>query len=209
MKRCARRLALSLATLVATLGCLGALTSATASADQSEFCAGYSGCSIAPYTTHNYQDHAQTSWWSMFAGINCTNYAAYVESQVYGVATPAHLLGDADQWAANALAQGVAVNHTPAVGAVAAWGGNAPGMTGYGHVAVVEAVGPDNSYIDISQSGMGSTQDGFSWEQINVGSDSWEPWPSSFIHFTATKPPPPTPKPGLHGAGFAYTIPGV
>ena len=92
----------------------------------------------------------------MYPGINCTNYAAFVESQVYGVPTPGVLMGDAYQWADRAAEAGIPVDDTPTVGSVAVWGADAPGMGGYGHVAVVESVGPDGSYIDVSQSGMGT-----------------------------------------------------
>ncbi len=200
-----RRAAIFLTVLTATIFAAG-LRSTAARADGGPLlCAGYAGCSTAGFTTHGYPLHEWAMWWRMYAGDNCTNYAAYVESQVFGVSDPGYLLGNAYQWAGNAAAHGVPVDSTPSVGAVAVWGPGSTGMTGYGHVAIVEAVGPDNSYIDVSQSGMGDTADGYNWERIYPGGSAWESWPQSFIHFPGTNipkpvqpkptPPPPPPPP--------------
>lgn len=158
-------------------------------------CSGYTACSTDGFTTNGYAANEKTSWWRMYPGNNCTNYVAYVESQVFGVTEPTYLLGNADQWAANAGANGVPVDDTPTVGAVAFWGANTVGMKRYGHVAIVEAVGPNNSYIDVSQSGMGKSDDGYDWERIYAGSTTWEPWPNSFIHFPGANIPQPQAKP--------------
>jgi surface antigen len=160
--------------------------SGVARADNSLICSGYAPCNGPGLTTHGYQNAAGQSWWSMYPGINCTNYAAYVESQIYGVPTPGLLLGDADQWSGRAAGAGIPVDETPTVGAVAVWGADANGMGGYGHVAVVEAIGPDGSYVDVSQSGMGAANDGYSWERVYRDGSSWESWPSSFIHFAGS-----------------------
>lgn len=184
------------ATLLAVAAALCALTlcfTGSARADDPLLCAGYAPCNAPGYTTHGYEYAAEQSWWSMYAGINCTNYAAFVESQVYQVPTPGLLLGDADQWGERAAEAGIPVDDTPTVGSVAVWGADAPGMGGYGHVGVVESVAPDGSYIDVSQSGMGSADDGYSWERVYRGGGSWESWPTSFIHFS--------------GAGIPTTLP--
>jgi surface antigen len=181
--------------------------STSARGDGFELCAGYSGCSTGSYTTNGYQNAAGQSWWRMYAGINCTNYAAYVESQVYGVPAPPVLLGNAYQWAASAASAGIPVNQTPTVGSVAVWAADAPGMGGLGHVAVVEAVGPHDSYIEVSQSGMGTATDGYEWEQISRGA-SWEPWPSSFIHFQGPAVPGTLPPPGQRVGGAQLTLAG-
>jgi surface antigen len=187
---------------VAALLCAATLLfAASARADPSLLCAGYSGCTAPGLTTHGYQTAADRSWWSMYPGINCTNYAAYVESQVYGVPTPGILLGDADQWSARAAQAGIPVDQTPSVGSVAVWGADAPGMGGYGHVAVVESIGPDGSYIDVSQSGMGSGSDGFTWERVYRDGASWESWPSSFVHFAGSGSSTSLPPAGSRGPG--------
>jgi surface antigen len=188
----ARRTAVLLAVLTTTLVGFGLSSAAAARAEGFDLCAGYSACSTGSFTTHDYQDHADTSWWRMFPGDNCTNYAAYVESQVFGVTEPTYLLGDAYQWAPNAAANGVPVNGTPSVGAVAYWRSRTPGMGRDGHVGIVEAVAPDGSYIDVSESGMGKANNGYDWERIYQNTPSWEPWPDSFIHFPGTDIPQPS-----------------
>jgi surface antigen len=159
-----------------------AATPATAS---TVVCAGWSGCDASGHSSHGYGTHEGTMFWRMYPGNNCTNYAAYAETAAFGVAEPSYLLGDAGQWAANAAAHGVPVNGTPSVGAVAEWDGGAPGMGSAGHVAVVEQVGPDDSYIVISQQAIGSDPDGYDWTKISAGAPAsqWQEWPDHFIHF--------------------------
>jgi surface antigen len=170
----------------ATLCALTLWFAGAARADDSLLCAGYSPCNVGAYTTHGYPAAADQSWWSMYPGVNCTNYAAFVESQVYGVPSPGVLLGDAYEWGQRAAETGTPVDQTPTVGAVAVWGSDAAGMGGYGHVGVVESIGPNGTYIDVSQSGMGSADNGFSWERVYRNGSAWESWPSSFIHFAGS-----------------------
>jgi surface antigen len=207
---CASRgTALLLTVLAATLAGLGLCSAVAAHADGLELCAGYATCAASGFTTHDYEYSAADSWWSMYAGDNCTNYAAYVESQVYGVPTPDYLLGDGGQWGERAALEGVPVDGTPSVGAVAVWDANTPGMGGYGHVGVVEAVAADGSSIEVSQSGMGTADDGFDWQQISKDSPAWEPWPSSFIHFTGPAVPDTLPQAGQGIAGAQIAVPGA
>jgi surface antigen len=147
-------------------------------------CEGWVNCTKGGYPSYGYQVHAATAYWRMYPGNDCTNYTAYVESTVYGVAPPGYLLGNAGQWPASAAAHGVVVNNTPSVGAVAEWDGGTVGMGSLGHVGVVEQVGPKNSYIVVSQQGLIGT-DGYQWTQINAGypATQWQEWPSHFIHF--------------------------
>ncbi|MGD0082404.1 MAG: CHAP domain-containing protein [Acidimicrobiales bacterium] len=154
-----------------------------ATASSSVLCEGYGGCSTGSYTSHDYAAHSSTSYWNMTAGDECTNYVAYVESAVYKVATPDYFLGNADEWPANVSAHGVTVNHVPSVGAVAEWGAYAPGLGAEGHVAIVEAVGPSDSWIDISQQHIDSDTDGYNWTRIGSGTTEWQSWPDNFIHF--------------------------
>jgi surface antigen len=160
-------------------------SSVAEAATSTRLCNGYSACSASPYTTHGYQNASSTRYWGMDPGDECTNYAAYVESTVYGVGTPSYSLGNAGDWATNAASHGVSVNSTPTVGAVAEWNADDYGMQPVGHVAVVEAVGPNNSYIVVSQQNIVTDTDGYDWEQIdsNQPSTAWEPWPDKFIHF--------------------------
>jgi surface antigen len=183
-----RRTVLSLAILSAALVCLGTFSVCRAqAADTSELCSGYAGCSIDGFTTNGYQNAADQMWWSMYPGVNCTNYVAYVESHVYGVASPDSLLGDGGDWGFNAAAEGLPVNGTPTDGSVAVW--DMGSGIAQGHVAIVQAIGPHDRYIVVSQSGMWGDDDGFDWQRIDRSGGSWEPWPSSFIHFTGTRMP--------------------
>ncbi len=102
---------------------------------------------------------------------------------------PSVELGNGGQWGYRAAEAGIPVDQTPSVGSVAVWDGATTGMGADGHVAVVEAVAPDDSYIEVSQSGMGTANDGFNWERIYRGGGSWEAWPNSFIHFSGTAVP--------------------
>jgi CHAP domain len=175
------------AALLATLTCLLACSSG-ARASGTRVCDGYAACTAAGFPSHDYGGHAETSYWLMSAGDECTNYAAYVEQTQYGVAAPKYILGDGGAWATTAAAHGVAVDGTPTIGAVAEWDDGTDGIGGPGHVAVVEAVGRVGdriNWIDISQQHIDSDADGYDWERIYARSSpsTWEPWPSHFIHF--------------------------
>jgi surface antigen len=183
-----RRTALFFTVLCAAFVCIGAISACRAqAADTSQLCSGYAACSIDGFTTNGYQTAENESWWQMFAGVNCTNYVAYVESQLYDVAAPDSLLGDGGDWGYNAAALGVPVDNTPTVGSVAVWdmGSGIP----QGHVAIVQSVGPHGRYIVVSQSGMWGDTDGFAWQRVDRVGGSWEPWPSSFIHFSGSHMP--------------------
>jgi hypothetical protein len=121
----------------------------------------------------------------MTPGNQCTNYAAFVEATVYHVKEPSFLLGDGGQWAATAAAHGIVVNGRPSVGAVAEWNAGAPGIGGFGHVAIVEEVGPHDSYIAVSQQDMAGAANYYDWTMIRAHSTAnlWQQWPSHFIHF--------------------------
>jgi surface antigen len=150
-----------------------------------ELCTGWLRCTRHGYPSYDYQARGWRSYWRMSAGDECTNYVAYVESTVYHVRTPRYLLGDGGQWAATAAAHGVLVNHTPSVGAVAEWADGSFGICAAGHVAVVEAVGPRDRYILISQQHIAAERDDYDWTKIKAHhpADEWQEWPSYFIHF--------------------------
>lgn len=186
MKRRLRWWDLSVAVAALLTLALLPITTSTASAvgTPSTLCSGYQGCAQGNFTTHGYQNASGESYWTMYAGNNCTNYVAYVESKAFEVPSPTYSLGNAGQWAAAAAQHNVVVNHTPSVGAVAEWAGGSPGIPAPGHVAVVEEVGPSDSYIVISQQHMIGA-DGYDWVRImrsNSG-NQWEEWPTNFIHF--------------------------
>ncbi|HWF81566.1 MAG TPA: CHAP domain-containing protein [Streptosporangiaceae bacterium] len=156
-----------------------------ASLPSRELCTGWLRCTRHGYPSYKYQARGWRSYWRMSPGDQCTNYVAYVESTVYHVKAPRYLLGDGGQWAATAAAHGVLVNHTPSVGAVAEWTPGSFGIGAVGHVAVVEAVGPHDSYILISQQHIAAERNDFDWTKIRAHypADEWQEWPSYFIHF--------------------------
>jgi surface antigen len=167
-----------------TLALAPLATAASAAGTPSTLCSGYAGCTQGSFSTHGYQNASGTSYWTMYAGNNCTNYVAYVESTTFRVPTPTYDLGNGSQWAAAASEHGVVVNNVPSVGAVAVWTGAMSGMPASGHVAVVEAVGPRDAYVVISQQHMIGA-DGYDWVRItrNPSGNAWQDWPTRFIHF--------------------------
>ena len=184
--------------LTATLVAMGIGTSmaspASAQPSAGPLCEGFSACSVAPFTTHNFQYAYKTSYWGMpsdqetapgGAWANCTNYVAFVESEVYGVPAPKQALPiNAMDWATGARANGFTVNQNPTVGSVAEWGPDLPVIGADGHVAIVEAVGPNDSYIVVSQDNWHSDTDYYGWAVILPDtSGQGEPWPDNFIHF--------------------------
>jgi len=154
-------------------------------------------CSVAPYTTHNFQNEYTTSYWGMppdqdtapnGVWANCTNYVAFVESTAYGVPTPNPALPvNATNWAQGAQKDGFTVNQTPTVGSVAQWYANDNNKVigADGHVAIVEQVGPDDSYIVVSQDNWHTDTGYYGWAKILNEPDTpgAEPWPDNFIHF--------------------------
>ena len=180
-----------------------------AAASASRLCNGYSACSVSPYSTHGYQNSSTTQYWGMDPGNECTNYAAFVESTVYGVPTPGYSLGNGGDWATNAENNGVTVNSTPSVGSVAEWNANDYGMGPDGHVAIVEKVGPNHSYIEVSQQNIVTDTDSYDWEKINstAPSNAWEPWPDNFIHFSGSGVPPPGPPTVTNFTASPSTLP--
>jgi surface antigen len=154
-------------------------------------------CSVAPYTTHNFQNEYKTSYWGMppdqdtapnGVWANCTNYVAFVESTVYSVPAPNPALPvNATDWAKGAQEDGFTVNQTPTVGSVAQWYANDNNKVigKDGHVAIVEEVGPDDSYIVVSQDNWHTDTGYYGWAKIFNEPDTpgAEPWPDNFIHF--------------------------
>lgn len=118
---------------------------------------------------------AGTSYWTMAAGNNCTNYVAWRLIQD-GMPRNITWLHNASEWAREARAHKVPVNQRPAVGAVAQWDAGSPG-SGPGHVAYVEAIG--NGWILVSEDNYASGP-----RHLEVFREGTPQWPSHFIHFT-------------------------
>jgi surface antigen len=141
---------------------------APALAAGTHLCDGYKGCADAGMTSAGYAAVNDKSYWRMYSGHNCTNYAAY-RMILSGMANvrPWSGGGNATYWGVN-LPE--ITDDTPRVGAIAWWNDGGPG-----HVAYVEKV-ISSSEIIISQDSWGGD---FSWARVVKS----ERWPAGFIHF--------------------------
>ena len=137
-------------------------------------CTGYVGCADAGYSHAGYRTAADTMWWRMYTGHNCTNYAAYRMVKT-GLPNerPWSGGGNASEWG---LKMSAITDGVPIVGAVAWWRANAPGTGSSGHVAYVEQV-VSSTVIVISEDSWGGD---FHWRTIRKADGRW---PSGFIHF--------------------------
>ncbi len=145
------------------------LTSSTAKKP----CTGYGFTCDPAYGRVAYQ-----SYWSMYAGHNCTNYVAWRLIQE-GVKGDHSTLGNAADWSVNAKSNGAIVDQTPTVGAVAQWESGASGLSWAGHVAIVEKVTAKSITI---------TEDNYSSGPLRtrvITKGSYE-WPSNFLHFSTS-----------------------
>jgi len=145
---------------------------APASAASRYLCTGYSACANAGFGNHGYSAKNGKSYWRMYGGHNCTNYAAYLMVKA----------GRSSErpWTGNGNANGWGVgmkkitDKTPAVGSVAWWDTGSAG-----HVAYVEAV-ISSTEIIVSEDNWGGD---FDWRVITKDSG----WPKGFIHFKDSK----------------------
>lgn len=161
--------------LIAVVGVFSAGGSATASA--SYLCTGYAGCASAGYSNSGYEAASGTSYWGMYPGHNCTNYAAWRLMQNGVDASYLQGQGNAYQWSGVAAGHGIVTDNTPRVGDIAWWDSNTEGAGPDGHVAYVEQVG--YGYIVTSEDNYGGD---FDWTQRTPGSY----YPGGFIHFGGT-----------------------
>ena len=145
------------------------LVPATADADYSMLCSGYSSCANAGRSHFDYPSNDHKSYWAMYTGRNCTNYVAYRLVTTNGMPNvrPNAKVGNARDWG---TAMSSITDSTPTRGSVAWWG-----RTG-NHVAYVEEVVSPTEII-VSESNWGSD---FSWRRITK---SGRGWPDGFIHF--------------------------
>ena len=148
-------------------------------------CTGYVACAGAGYSHFGYRTAGSAMYWRMYAGHNCTNYAAYrmVRSGLPNV-RPWTGGGNASEWG---LKKAGITDAVPTVGSIAWWRANAPGTGSSGHVAYVEEV-VSSTEIVISEDSWGGD---FHWRTIRKVDGRW---PSGFIHFndqTVTNVAPP------------------
>ena len=120
-----------------------------------------------------------TSYWGMYPGHNCTNYAAYRLVKNGIDASYLRGQGNAYQWGSVARSHSIAVDGTPRVGDIAWWDSNSGGSGSTGHVAYVEQVGA--GFIVTSEDNFGGY---FHWVKLTPGGY----YPTGFIHFGGTPP---------------------
>lgn len=130
-----------------------------------------------------YTKVADASYWTMAPDHNCTNYVAWRLISA-GMRPNIKWLHNASEWAREARAKDIQVDHIPEVGAVAQWNAGSPGSYS-GHVAYVEAVG--EGWILISEDNYASGP-----RKVEVVRPGTPRWPSNFIHFITPRVTPPT-----------------
>lgn len=175
--------------LLALVSLAGPLAS-PAMARYTTLCWGYKACSELSMTASGYAQVSKTMYWRMYAGHNCTNYAAYrmVKSGLPNT-RPWSGSGNAENWG-RAMAH--ITDQTPTVGAIAWWRANVWPAGSAGHVAYVEKVISPTEII-VSQDSWGGD---FSWARVTKdGTTEGSGWPNGFIHFNdinLTNSVPPT-----------------
>ena len=152
-----------------------ALLAVPSTADASTLlCTSYASCRDAGMSDRGYQDNQGNSYWNMYTGTNCTNYAAYRLVATNGMPNvrPKSGVGNARDWGSTMAS---ITDDRPVVGSIAWWGR----ASGGNHVAYVERVVSADEII-ISESNYGRA---FDWRRVTSGSG----WPDGFIHFADPK----------------------
>lgn len=155
----------------------------------SYLCMGYQACREAGMGNAGYAAANDKMYWRMYAGHNCTNYAAYrmIRSGMPNE-RPWSGGGNATYWGTSMSS---ITDGTPRVGAVAWWKANTGPAGSSGHVAYVERVVSADEIV-ISQDSWGGD---FSWAVVTRSSGNW---PSGFVHFN-DKPLTNTQEPAITG----------
>jgi surface antigen len=156
------------AALLAVVASLLVLPAAPASADTTILCRGFADCQAKGYGNAGYSGSYTQMWWRMYAGHNCTNYAAYrIVKAGMSTTRPWDGSGNASNWGVALAGQ---TDQTPMVGAIAWWRDR-------GHVQVVERV-VNKDWIVVSEDHWGGD---FDWAVVRRNSDGSN-WPDGFIH---------------------------
>ena len=150
------------------------MSARSASASVTTLCKGTVACAKAGMGDGGYAFNSRTMYWRMYAGHNCTNYAAY---RIVGSGLP-----NVRPWTGggNATYWGTSMSRitdtTPRVGSIAWWRAGVRPAGSAGHVAYVEKVVSADEII-VSQDSWGGD---FSWARITRSGGGW---PSGFVHF--------------------------
>lgn len=169
------RLPVLVGTVLALVLGLGAAPAAEASS--TVLCTGTAKCRSLGMGDGGFARVRNQMHWRMYAGHNCTNYAAW-RMIADGAPTerPWSGSGMAGEW--GKLNRKI-LTRTPTVGSVAWWES--------GHVAYVERVESDDQIV-VSEDSW--SQKKFSWRRITVGRS----WPTGFLHFIPSTRPKTVPK---------------
>jgi surface antigen len=143
-------------------------------ASSTYLCQGYQGCEAAGYGNAGYRQASSTMYWRMYAGHNCTNYAAYrlIQSGMPDV-RPWEGSGNASNWG---VAMASITDQVPTVGSIAWYKPHVTPAGSAGHVAYVEQVISETEIV-VSEDYWGGD---FYWRRITKSGGGW---PSGFIHF--------------------------
>jgi len=171
--RALRALALTLAAAVVVIVGVAFTPAPSADAASYQYCKGYSNCAKQSKSNHSYSSKKHKSYWGMYAGHNCTNYASYmmVKAGASSKRPAALTSGMGYGWGTSFKDK---TDKSPAMGSIAWWGKNKGGYGSTGHVAYVERV-VSSSEIIVSEEG----SRGFRWRKVTKGGVGW---PTGFIH---------------------------
>ena len=174
MRPVVRAAKLSTAVLALLLLVMPSTTGRISLVSSTYLCSGYQGCAAAGYGDAGYRAASSTMYWRMYAGHNCTNYAAYrlIQSGMPDV-RPWEGSGNASNWG---VAMASITDQVPTVGSIAWYKPHVTPAGSAGHVAYVEQVVSDTEII-VSEDYWGGD---FYWRRITKSGGGW---PSGFIHF--------------------------
>ena len=174
--RAATRVAVAIAVTFTLVAAMVVSSPTSARADSAYLCVGYAACADLGMSNHGYSSTKGKSYWRMYGGHNCTNYAAYLMIKAgRSTSRPWTGNGNANGWGHGMKSK---TDKVPAVGAIAWWDAN-KGAGSAGHVAYVEAVISPTQII-VSEDNWGGD---FDWRVITKTANGW---PTGFIHFKDT-----------------------
>lgn len=125
---------------------------------------------------------------------NCTGYCQGRWMELGNTNTPYAFHGNAGEWINEAIQAGYATGSEPQLGAIVVFAGWSTNKAG--HVAIVEEISDDGSYIKCSESNYGSTI--FEWPVYRYRDTGWKRKGSSsgssigFVYHPNIAPPEPT-----------------
>jgi surface antigen len=164
------------ATVLASVAGTGSVVLPVAPAEASitTLCSGYSSCAAKGMGNAGYGSANRSSYWRMYSGHNCTNYAAYRMIKAgMPSSRPWKGGGNATNWGTR---MSRITNGVPRVGAIAWWKAGVRPAGSAGHVAYVEKVISADEVVLSQDSWSGD----FSWTRVTRSGGGW---PSGFVHF--------------------------